>query len=96
MILKDFKEKLEYADEHYPVVDEFVKGYQQSPTNKNGYIYHAWEERIIIDRLNGEPNQKWHLFDAYLGQDNFEDSMDAGIIYNRIKCPELKRRMRNR
>ena len=66
MELKEWMDYLIKQQEHYPVSDEFIKKYQQSPNNHKGYIYYAWETGHIIDRNLAEPNQKWHFFESYI------------------------------
>lgn len=84
---------LEDKKEHYPISDEFIKNYQQSPNNKNGYVYFAWETGHIISRKLAEPNQKWHFFESYIliliDQNKIQLDDDAEKCYNRLKCPEL-------
>lgn len=89
MTLQEFKEKLADAKEHYQIVDSFVKDYRQSMKNRNGYVYFAKINNRVIDKSIGEPNQKWHFFDSYLGRAEYKDLTDAKLIYNRLKCPEL-------
>lgn len=91
--LRDWVEFLEGREEHYPISDEFVKDYQQDPSNKNGYVYHAWETGRTISKAAAEPNQKWHYLDAYIGlkieEREFHEDDDAKYSYANLKCPEL-------
>ncbi|WP_313070245.1 hypothetical protein [Lacrimispora sp.] len=93
MTIRDWMKLLEDKKEHYPISDEFIKNYQQSPVNKNGYVYFAWETGREICRETAEPNQKWNFFESYIlilieqGKIQLDD--DAGKCYKRLKCPEL-------
>ncbi|HEX8932211.1 MAG TPA: hypothetical protein VF810_03595, partial [Patescibacteria group bacterium] len=93
MTIKEWMKLLGDKKEHYPISDEFIKDYQQSPVNKNGYVYFAWETGRVICREIAEPNQKWHFFESYIlilieqGKIQLDD--DAGKCYKKLKCPEL-------
>lgn len=95
MTLENLRNYLETAKEKYPISTEFTKNYQQSPANKNGYVYYAWEHGLSICKKTADPSQKWHFLEAYTGllladpSNNITQSTDARIIYNRIRCPEL-------
>lgn len=93
MTIKEWMELLEDKEEHYPISDEFIKSYQQSPVNKNGYVYYAWEIGRVICRELAEPNQKWHFLESYLSiaikQGKLQLNDDAGKCYKKLKCPEL-------
>lgn len=79
--------------EHYPISDDFIKNYQQSPNNKNGYVYFAWETGHVINKEIAEPNQKWHFFESYMlimiAQRRIKIEDKAERIYRKIRCPEL-------
>lgn len=93
MKIREWMELLADKKEHYPVSDEFIKNYQQSPMNKNGYVYYAWKKGHVICREIAEPNQKWHFFESYISilieQGKIQLDDDAGKCYKRLKCPEL-------
>lgn len=79
--------------EHYPISDEFIRNYQQSPVSKNGYVYLAWKTGHAICSETAEPNQKWHFFESYMltsiVEGNIQLDDDAEKCYKRLKCPEL-------
>jgi len=91
--LREWMKYLSNKSEHYPISDEFIKKYQQSPKSKKGYIYYAWETSHTINKIIAEPNQKWHFFESYIlrllcdNKISLDDSAEK--IYGRIKCPEL-------
>ncbi|MBS4842905.1 MULTISPECIES: hypothetical protein [Clostridium] len=93
MQIKEWMEFLADKKEHYPVSDEFIKNYQQSPRNKNGYVFFAWETGHIICREISEPNQKWHFFESYMlimiAQGKIQPDDDAEKRYRKLNCPEL-------
>lgn len=93
MTIKEWMELLADKKEHYPVSDEFIKSYQQSPVNKNGYVYYAWEIGRVVCREIAEPNQKWHFFKSYISilieQGKIQLDDDAEKCYKKLKCPEL-------
>lgn len=95
MTLAALRDYLKKAKEKYPVSTEFIKKYQQSPANKNGYVYYAWDCGLTVCKQTADPNQKWHFLEAYTGllladpSNNITPSTDARIMYNRIRCPEL-------
>ncbi|MDD6572030.1 MAG: hypothetical protein PUF12_06575 [Thermoflexaceae bacterium] len=78
-----------YADkkEHYDISDSFVKcndgKYQQS--RKSGYMAYARKMGIIMDYSKAEPNQKWHLLEAYCAQKGNDFKISRGTF----RCPEL-------
>lgn len=75
-------------NEHYPISDEFIKKYQQKPTGKS-YIDTAYDTGHIVFARQCEPNQKWHLIEAYISL-TFKDE-DENFVVNirQLKCPEL-------
>lgn len=93
MTIEEWMKLLADKKEHYPISDEFIKNYQQSPANKNGYVYFAWEEGCEICSKKAEPNQKWHFFESYISilikQGKIQLDDDAGKRYKKLKCPEL-------
>lgn len=93
MKIKEWMGLLADKKEHYPVSDEFIKNYQQSPVNKDGYVFFAWKTGHIICREIAEPNQKWHFFESYMlimiAQGKIQLDDDAGKWYKNLKCPEL-------
>lgn len=93
MTIAEWMKILANKKEHYPISDEFVKFYQQSPLNKDGYVYLAWETGHVICREIAEPNQKWHFFESYIliliTQGKLQLSDDAEKCYKKLKCPEL-------
>ncbi len=93
MTISEFMNFLDKKNEHYPISDEFIKKYQQSPASINGYVYYAWETGRVIHKEIAEPNQKWHFFESYILRllNDKKISLDdpAEKIYGRIKCPEL-------
>lgn len=92
LTIGEWKEYLSNKSEHYPISDEFIKKYQQSPANVNGYVYYAWKTNRIINKEDAEPDQKWH-FELYISgllndkKISIDDSAEK--IYRRIVCPEL-------
>lgn len=81
--------------EHYTLCDEFIKKYQQL---SGGYIEYARKVGKVIDRSLAEPNQKWHLLEAYYGYKEKEGKLDLeaettiwDINWQRggLLCPEL-------
>lgn len=93
MTIKEWMKLLEDKKEHYPISDEFIRNYQQSPVSKNGYVYFAWKTGHVICSETAEPNQKWHFFESYMltsivdGKIQLDD--DAEKRYKMLKCPEL-------
>lgn len=78
-------------NEHYPLSDEFIERYQQ---NDGGYIDKALKEGLLVDKLQHEPNQKWHFFESWfypsLEEETISYTDDAkSRVYNKLLCPEL-------
>lgn len=72
--------------EHYPISDEFIKNYQQ----KDGpYIDHAGKTGHTVSAEQCEPDQKWHLFVAYIPDRLKRNGGDAEARVGTLKCPEL-------
>ena len=67
MTLENLRNYLETAEEKYPISTEFTKDYQQSPANKNGYVYYAWKHGLSVCKKTADPSQKWHFLEAYTG-----------------------------
>ena len=67
MTLENLRNYLETAEEKYPISTEFTKDYQQSPANKNGYVYYAWKHGLNVCKKTADPSQKWHFLEAYTG-----------------------------
>lgn len=83
-----------FADkkEHYSISDKFIFNYQQKSTDNNSYIRFALDTGHIICEKIAEPNQKWHLMEAYLLQNlliHGAEYLDKKNTLGRIKCPEL-------
>ena len=72
-------------NEHYPISDEFIEGYQQK---NGGYITYAKKTGHIIYPKLKEPNQKWHLFESYCPY-KLKDKKSTNFKIGTIKCPEL-------
>lgn len=93
MKVNEFMKHYEGKNEHYPISDEFVKKYQQSHDNKKGYVHYAMEQGLLVCKEKAEPNQKWHLSEAYmqelLEKEQIQSNDDAKTRYNNLKCPEL-------
>ena len=83
MTLENLRNYLETAEEKYPISTEFTKDYQQSPANKNGYVYYAWKHGLNVCKKTADPSQKWHFLEAYTGllladpSNNITQSTDA-------------------
>lgn len=89
--VKDMARYLEKRQAHYPFSDEFIEKYQQSG---GGYIENALKAGLVVDKLQHEPNQKWHFFDSWYypsledGTLSVNDSAKSRI-YTKLLCPEL-------
>lgn len=91
MIITNLDVILFYLDkeEHYPISDDFVKGYQQKD---KGYIDVAANEGLLIDKSVAEPNQKWHLLVSYYLlniKNNDLKYINQENSCTQLKCPEL-------
>lgn len=75
-------------NEHYPISDEFIKKYQQKPTGKS-YIDFAHDTGHTVSAEQCEPNQKWHLFVAYISYKLEVDDLCAKARMGPLQCPEL-------
>jgi hypothetical protein len=78
--------------EHYPISDEFIKQYQQKSTGKYSYISYALNTGHLISESSAEPNQKWHLLEAYFLnkiKENGVEYLEKPTDCYRILCPEL-------
>ncbi|MBF0921992.1 MAG: hypothetical protein HXK49_03150 [Atopobium sp.] len=71
-------------NEHYPISDEFIKKYQQKPT-RDSYIDFARTTGHTVSAEQCEPNQKWHLFEAYISWKFKKNRENVG----QLRCPEL-------
>ncbi len=71
-------------NEHYPISDEFIKKYQQKPTG-DSYIDFARTTGHTVSAEQCEPNQKWHLFEAYISWKFKKNRENVG----QLRCPEL-------
>lgn len=93
MKIEKLMEFLNNKEEHYTISDEFVRKFQQTPSNKDSYVYYAWKLGKTISKEKAEPNQKWHFFDRYIKVKTDEKSIskqdEAEKLYNGIECPEL-------
>lgn len=74
--------------EHYPISDEFIKKYQQKAT-RDSYIVFAYKTGHTVSAEQCEPNQKWHLFEAYISYRLKVNGGDAKARMGKLKCPEL-------
>ena len=75
-------------NEHYPISDEFIKKYQQKPTG-DSYIDFARTTGHTVSAEQCEPNQKWHLFEAYISW-KFKKKRENVVVHiGKLKCPEL-------
>lgn len=92
MTIKEWMKVLIEKNEHYPISDEFVHGYQQGP-GKNSYIAFALQVGKVIKRDIAEPNQKWHFFESYILNLLVDNKMNleckASKVYSKLRCPEL-------
>ena len=82
---------LETRKEHYPLSDEFIERYQQED---GGYIDNALKAGLVVDKLQHEPNQKWHFFESWyypsLEDGTLTNSESAkSRVYSKLLCPEL-------
>ena len=75
-------------EKHYPISDEFIKKYQQKPTGKS-YIDFAHDTGHTVSAEQCEPNQKWHLFVAYISYKLEVDDLCAKARMGPLQCPEL-------
>lgn len=75
-------------NEHYPISDEFIKKYQQKATG-NSYIDTAYDTGHKVFAWQCEPNQKWHLFEAYISLTFKEKGENVVVPIRQLKCPEL-------
>lgn len=73
-------------EKHYPISDEFIKKYQQK---SGGYIKFARKTGHTVSAEQCEPNQKWHLFEAYISYRLKVNGGDAKARMGKLKCPEL-------
>ena len=73
-------------EKHYPISDEFIKKYQQK---SGGYIKFAHDTGHTVSAEQCEPNQKWHLFEAYISYKLNKNGGDAKARMGKLKCPEL-------
>lgn len=75
--------------EHYPISDEFIEGYQQKDDgNPFSYITYAHNTGHIVESRLHEPNQKWHLLEAYF-LCKLIDEKCVDFRIGSFKCPEL-------
>ena len=75
-------------NEHYPISDEFIKKYQQKATG-NSYIDTAYDTGHTVSAEQCEPNQKWHLFEAYISLTFKKEGENVVVDIGQLKCPEL-------
>jgi hypothetical protein len=78
--------------EHYPISDDFIKQYQQKTIGEESYINHALKTGHLICDAIAEPNQKWHLLEAYYIQQILKNGIEYLYEKNtccRLSCPEL-------
>lgn len=77
-------------NEHYPISDKFIEEHQQKDDNNAGsYITYAKQTGHIVDAKMHEPNQKWHLLEAYFLGRLIDNNGEFDFIINGFKCPEL-------
>lgn len=73
-------------NEHYPVSDEFIENYQQQDDgNSDSYITFAHKTGHLVNAKEHEPNQKWHLLEAYYLMKLAKHNEGIGVF----RCPEL-------
>ena len=75
-------------NEHYPISDEFIKKYQQKAT-RDSYIVFARKTGHTVSAEQCEPNQKWHLFEAYISYKLKVNGGDVKDHMRKLQCPEL-------
>ena len=75
-------------EKHYPISDEFIKKYQQKPTG-DSYIDFARTTGHTVSAEQCEPNQKWHLFVAYISDKLEVKDEDTKACMGKLWCPEL-------
>ena len=73
-------------NEHYPISDKFLEKYQKKDDE---YVIFAYETGHIVNERMHEPNQKWHLFEAYFIYKLVEKDGDVEFRRGSFKCPEL-------
>lgn len=68
---------------------KFIQRYQQTNSGKGTYLHNAIIKGHIIYKIDGEPNQKWHLIESWYPSKKEQYSEENVTKWCGLNCPEL-------
>lgn len=89
MIYSEFIEYCSHQEEKPEYTTRFIKQYQQFNSGNGTYLHEAILKGKMIFRLEGEPNQKWHLLSAWYPDKKEKISKKSVTEWCGLRCPEL-------